>query len=646
MHIRKTWLWLFFLLSVNAKGRETIDDPAMVARRFLTSNNIAEKTSLAFLLGCHHWTARKLPEAKKWFKTCLQITPVATDSNDVIDAQNFLANVYLNEAAYDSALFFCNASFMSIRKIKNQKLLPNLYQTKGRIFLPLGDQESAVQFFIKADSLYEISPFEEMKAQSPYIKIALGQIFQRQNQMSRAKEYYEMALQLSHTQKSLNTIASSMQTLAQWYCAMKQYKKAGDIFYELLRPPLLNSISYRMVYIYTGLGDVYMGLKKPDSSLYFYKLGLIESKEKGEVYQADLFYCKMGDANFKMHNIPLAKLYYDSSLEASKKNNNRTSSISACQSLAEIAVTETDYKKAFEYLSLKEQLKDSAINLKSVEMSNNLYILNNIKQKDVAINTLTALDIDNKKIISQGKTITSLLFGFTGLLVLSFFIFTKRLKLKRRLEKQLIITEERERIIADLHDDAGSTLSSIHIYSELAANMLEAKPGESKVLMGKISQQGKDLLNRMSDIIWSLKPGGEQKFSITARLTNYSQELLASKNIKTEFNIDEILDTNLLNPQVRKNMLLIVKEAMHNVAKYSGAANAVITLQQVNERIILSIEDDGNGFELQTATAGNGLNNMRQRSLHIGGRFLVTSAPGNGTTVSVSFPIAIISHTI
>ncbi|MEO6327782.1 MAG: hypothetical protein ABIO55_02570 [Ginsengibacter sp.] len=114
---------------------------------FAKSKDREEKSNMAFALGYHFWSARKLSQAKQWFNTCLALTPVATDSNNVVNVLHLLANVYLNEAAYDSALFFCNKSFAAVEQIKNKYYLPNLYQTKGRIYMPLGDQVSAYSFY-------------------------------------------------------------------------------------------------------------------------------------------------------------------------------------------------------------------------------------------------------------------------------------------------------------------------------------------------------------------------------------------------------------------------------------------------------------------------------------------------------------------
>ncbi len=240
-----------------------------------------------------------------------------------------------------------------------------------------------------------------------------------------------------------------------------------------------------------------------------------------------------------------------------------------------------------------------------------------------------------------------IMFLAIGITIVSIRLYVQ-VKLRHQrllLEKKLAVQVEIERITADLHDDVGATLSSMHIYSELAGNMVEAKPLQSKEMMGKISQQGKDLLGRMSDIIWSLKPASEQQYSISSRLRNFSQELLAAREKSTVLEINETLDTQITNPLVRKNILLIAREAMHNIAKYSQAGKVVIRLQELEGKIVLQICDNGCGFDILKAPQGNGLHNMRRRCNQLKGDFELISATGNGTTIQCTFDIAIIRHT-
>jgi len=133
MLLKKLLLILLVMQAINAVAQMPLSKPEEVLEIFLNSSNDNEKANMAFAMGEYFWERRKLPKAKHWYHTSLNIMPRATDSNNVVNALHLLANVYLNEAEYDSALFYCDKSFAAIGQINNKKLLPNLYQTKGRI---------------------------------------------------------------------------------------------------------------------------------------------------------------------------------------------------------------------------------------------------------------------------------------------------------------------------------------------------------------------------------------------------------------------------------------------------------------------------------------------------------------------------------
>ena len=217
--------------------------------------------------------------------------------------------------------------------------------------------------------------------------------------------------------------------------------------------------------------------------------------------------------------------------------------------------------------------------------------------------------------------------------------------LNRRYHKrQLREIEMRQKISRDLHDDIGATLSSIQIYGELAHQSLEKKPEQSKDMLDHITAQTRELMSRMGDVIWSMKPGADDKHSLVSRLRNYGNELLAPKEIRCSFDIDEELAKRITDPLARKNLLLIIKEAMNNMAKYSGATEASITLKQESDAVHLTISDNGRGFPSDSLKAGNGLDNMRLRSRQLGGDCTIQSFPGKGVQIECRFPVAIISH--
>ncbi len=224
-------------------------------------------------------------------------------------------------------------------------------------------------------------------------------------------------------------------------------------------------------------------------------------------------------------------------------------------------------------------------------------------------------------------------------------IAEEKIKLQQALlEKKDAIIEERNRIIADLHDDVGATLSSMHIYGDLAGNVWDTQPARSKEMVNKMAVQSKELMATMNDIVWSLKLPLGEKNTFLIKIKDYSHDLLAAKSIGVDLNIDEAIDAAITNPMARKNLLLIAKEAINNIAKYSNATHVIINLQQHKNMIELSVSDNGKGLPPDINRQGNGLVNMQQRCRQLEGVLKIDSVPGAGVTISCHIPVAIISH--
>ena len=248
---------------------------------------------------------------------------------------------------------------------------------------------------------------------------------------------------------------------------------------------------------------------------------------------------------------------------------------------------------------------------------------------------LEVAEARNKQSLTNTRLVLAL-FGLGSMII--FFLLYRRYQIRQIREMEI-----RNRISRDLHDDIGATLSSIRIYSELAESTIEKDAAKTKKMIGEMSGQTKDLMNRMSDVIWSMKPAEDDKNSFTSRVKNYSSELLTPKGIVCEFDIDEPAVSRITNPVIRKNILLMVKEAMNNIAKYSRADKATVSLLQQEKSILLSITDNGIGFSNPGEQNGNGLGNIRKRSKDLGGSCKIVSEPGKGVHITCSFPARIMT---
>ena len=199
--------------------------------------------------------------------------------------------------------------------------------------------------------------------------------------------------------------------------------------------------------------------------------------------------------------------------------------------------------------------------------------------------------------------------------------------------------QERIRISKDLHDEIGSSLSSIQLYSELAGKTILSDQRRTIEILKAIESSSHKAMDEMADIIWAEKPSQDEENNLSSRIKNYGTGLLAVKNINCLYNINPHLDKKLISAEARKNILLIIKEAINNIAKYSRATDASVTINEQEENIMLSVADNGTGFNPETVLKGNGLTNMQNRCRHLEGTFKIISTQNEGTQIICSIPL-------
>jgi ligand-binding sensor domain-containing protein/two-component sensor histidine kinase len=226
---------------------------------------------------------------------------------------------------------------------------------------------------------------------------------------------------------------------------------------------------------------------------------------------------------------------------------------------------------------------------------------------------------------------------------ISVFLFVVALGIygvhRLRVNKILAVEKLRTRVARDLHDDMGSTLSTINILSSMAKSKINVDPIRTTEYLGKISDNSQRMMDAMDDIVWSIKPSNDSMQKITARMREFANNVLEAKEIELDFRVDDTVFDIKLNMEARRDFFLVFKEAVNNAAKYSRASMVTVQLGMHNHRLVLLVEDDGIGFDPETADGGNGLGNMQKRASAMEGRLQVVSKAGGGTTVTLNVPI-------
>ena len=217
---------------------------------------------------------------------------------------------------------------------------------------------------------------------------------------------------------------------------------------------------------------------------------------------------------------------------------------------------------------------------------------------------------------------------------------------QRDLEQQLMLERERARISQDMHDEVGASLTRISILSELAKKQ-QNEPVKTQQIVDQISEISGNVVDEMSEIIWAMNPRNDTLDSFTSYIRQYVSTYLESAGIDAKFSFPPEIPSQHMSSELRRNLFLILKEALHNTVKHSGAHAVNVKLHIGNELLEMQISDDGKGFIVENKKGtGNGLINMHKRIEDLVGQYTLTSEPGKGTIIllSVSLPIKVNSH--
>lgn len=204
----------------------------------------------------------------------------------------------------------------------------------------------------------------------------------------------------------------------------------------------------------------------------------------------------------------------------------------------------------------------------------------------------------------------------------------------QRIERERI----RLRIARDLHDDVGSTLSSIQLLSEVAMHSPSKKAQAEQLQL--IGERSREVLSNVSDLVWGINPQHDSLPHLIERMRNFAWETLNAVGIDLDFQVETAFSQASLSAEIRKEWYFIFKEAINNAAKYSRATTVSVCLSGDKKGLQMDIRDDGQGFKMaEPATknpfsrGGNGLKNMQARATAMGADFSIRSAAGAGVEI-------------
>jgi signal transduction histidine kinase len=326
---------------------------------------------------------------------------------------------------------------------------------------------------------------------------------------------------------------------------------------------------------------------------------------------------------------------------ANKNGHDFSSALTVYSSLGELYSNAGNYKKYSEVLEKKMAMQDSIYKQNSAEAITEIEEKYEVQKKET---TIIQQQYDLAK---QRNVIYATIAVLVVVLVIMIAILRSRKQQQHLKVKEIMLEnekatalavnqakeEERQRIIADLHDDVGGGLSTIRMVSDLIAEQKEQSLQLEQYAV-KISGIAKDVSQRMNTVVWALNMENDNLQNLTEYIREYGYAFFENSPIEFKSNLPETKGDIKLSGLQRKNLFLCVKEALNNAYKHSGAKHVWVTINFLNSMLTVSIQDDGKGI-IQENAFGNGLKNMRKRMMEINGSLIFEKAQGTKIQLEV-----------
>ncbi|WP_276482614.1 tetratricopeptide repeat-containing sensor histidine kinase [Paraflavitalea pollutisoli] len=509
-----------------------------------------------------------------------------------------LALVYLNRAdnylnLHDSrkALVYCDTALVYAEKANDKDRLGRIYHIIGDVYSRQRQYDQCTKNYHRALQYYQADSNYMMEGQ---IYSDFGDMFRLQEQYDSALVYHQHALKLGKSTEDHKNLATYHAEVGSIYILQKKFREARPYFEKALEWGQQQGNNLQMTVAYARMAELYNEDKN-------YAAALAAGQQS----------------------------YHYATLE-----NEYTFKRDAAVALADAYAGLGEHQKAFEQSKIALQLGDSLYkqqyDAETATLEKNFEVAQ--KDKEIALlhkdKQLQQQEIRSQRLYLGGSVI------LVALAVGGIFLLISRHRLRQRMKE----LELRNRIAADLHDEVGSSLSSIHMLSQVAALQNGQDAGQTAILE-KVSTNARETMDRMGDIVWMIKPGEDEATSLIQRMERFMYEICGAQNMTCTLDGTEVLHKLKLTMQQRKNFYLVFKEAINNAAKYSAASGIHATITLHDKQLGLQVRDDGKGFDTAAAGSGNGLDNMRNRARELKGELAINSQSGHGTEVHLLIPV-------
>jgi signal transduction histidine kinase len=591
----------------------------------------------------------------------------------------FDAGKKVENISMDSAfLFYSKAQGLSIDiEYKN-----GIYTYYHHTAYAYGKQNEFEKAFKTLQRYLDMARENKNKLQEAKAYISYGTVYSWYGDAAKEVNYYQKAIEILTKLDDPKTLSVVYSNISSVYSNQKLYNEAMHYASLSLALDKKQNDEKGIAADYLGLANIYSNKNMPDSCIYFNKEAL-QITQKIDMPYMQVYALINWAREIKKIKPDSAIVLTKESLALNEKMNYKTGIIKSNITLGECYLAKKDYSRALAVLSKVKSVYDNEISKReklhlldliytaykdkgdyknaittdeeyqllddSLKSGETREALLQFSKKEDFLKTEKETSLKLLKIAQQRNWITGLSLGFIALAGTGFFFFlyqrnkqqlkNKQIELLQKENQFIAVTsslegqlQERVRISKEIHDELGSSLTSISLLTEVLKKRIDTNINPE---INKISDTSADMVDKMNEIIWALNTSNDTVNSLVAYIRKFANNFLQDANIELEFLETAIPENKALEGTVRRNIYLTVKEAINNIVKHSGAKKVAVSVNAAKE-LLINITDDGKGIDIANINSFcNGLKNMKKRMEDIGGKFSIEN--NHGTQIKLSY---------
>lgn len=630
-----SFLLLFVQFASFSQDQHLVDSLTNV---LMSHNNDTLRVTTLYELSEAYWGIdpdKAMDYAKQSLKTAEQLNY----KSGIARAYYSMSIVHSDWGEFSEALPMQEKVLKINKELNDQEGIADAYNEIGLSHYYLGNNPEALKNYLASVRINET--LRNIRATAGnYMNIA--NVYTTTENYEEALKYHSMALKSFQEAGFMRGVGMSYNNIGGVYTKQKDLKNALRNYEESRKIKEELGEKRGLANVYGNIANTYNDINELDEALKNYKASMTIQEEIGDKNGLCNSYLGIGKIYEKEKKFQEALNSSNKALALAVETGNLNALNDCNLTLSRIYANMGNYKKAYEYENAYLTTYDSLFSDENSRKLTQMQMQYEFDKKEAATkaeqdkkNALSKAEISRQKIIRN--------FSIAGVIVIIavggfiFYNFRKR----KALESMQTLSNERLRISRELHDDIGSTLGSIAVYSDVAKNRSMKNQNPAEVL-SKIGTASRELIEKMSDIVWSLNPDNETFEQLQNRMQAFAAMILTPNDISFEFrNTGEIKSLKLSNEK-RKNLFLIYKEAVHNIVKYAECKTVLFTFSRSGNNLNFLIKDDGKGFDMPAFTEGraeayngNGLRNMKSRASDINATLHIISAINEGTSIEL-----------